>query len=505
MGLPQLPQKFFYGGTNLTGTEIIIAPGWFVEERINNRSVMSCTITNDKSLSIECGEECYFYDSNFNLLYAGILADYQDEELIQNKLYYYCRIEDFSSLANRTKAKIVYENKSIDYIVNDLLNRYLASATDSDYNLGVSAGTIESGLPTLNYVTFNYLSISECLNRLCQFGNYIWNIDKNKQLNFYSIGYVSNTTPFNSNSTKYNNFKRRRSMANYRNYQIAKGSPYIGDIRVNETPSPYPDGNIKTYTTKFPIAETPSIQVSNNSGTTWNDKTAGVLGYDSESDFDFFWTYNSQQFSQNDSGTALDYGSGDRIRISYKPLIPLLVIYKNTTEITNRGMYEHFVENKLLQNKYDALTYARSLIEKYAEISDTITFDLYEHTYNVMEQVTLTDSLRGISEETFLVESCIWRSDVINHANIVYSYNVLDGAELGGWEEFFKNLLQPEKISLDDNEVVIDLKEESETHNHDGEYDITIYDDLLYPADTLYPSDTLYPNNSSSSTDNVTD
>jgi hypothetical protein len=58
---------------------------------------------------------------------------------------------------------------------------------------------------------------------------------------------------------------------------------------------------------------------------------------------------------------------------------------------------------------------------------------------------------------------------------------------------------------LDDNEIVIDLKESEETHTHDGEYSITIYDDLLYPADDLYPSNTLYPNNNSSSADSVTD
>ncbi len=498
-----MSQTFYYNGTNITGFEVIISPEWRVEERINNVSSMRCKIVDDNGQTIECGKECYFYDDSLNILHAGILTDIDDDEEIHDTLYYDCTIEDFTKIANQPKAKIVYENKSIDYIVKDLRTRYLNNSTDSNYDFGVTEGTIETDLPVLNYIAFNYLTLSECFNKLCDFGNYIWNIDKNKKLNFYSIGYIVNTTVFDRNTTVFNNFKRKRSMQNYRNYQIVKGSPYVADLRVNEIPTPPGDGNIKTYTTKYKIAEAPKIEVSANSGATWTEASVGVLGIDSDSDFDFLWTYNSQQFSQNDSGTALNYAGGDRIRISYKPLIPLLIIYKNSGEIANRGIYEHYVENKLLQNKYDALKYAKTLIEKYAEISDSITFDLYEHTYNSMEQITINDNLRNIVNETFLVESCTWQP--IDDETIIYSYKILDGAELGGWEEFLKNLIKPEKITLDDNEIVIDLKEYSDTHSHDGEYNITIYDDLLYPADDLYPADTLYPNNSSSSADSVID
>lgn len=495
-------QLLFYDGTYDSGGEILIDKDWEIEEKLNNRSVMKCIVSDTKGNTLEVGKECYFYDYSYNLLWAGVITKIRDFEYTQDVLHYDLRLEDFSALANRIVARIAYENRNIDYIVKDLLSRYLANSMDSDYDLSVTEGTIETGLTELNIVTFNYLSISACLNKLCEFGNYTWNIDKNKQLNFHSIGYVASSTVFNRSFTEFINMERVRDLSNYRNYQVVKGNKAIENMRVNEIPMPDPDGIVKSYNTKYPIAETPLIQVSTDGGTTWLNKTVGVLGFDSDSDFEFFWTYNSDSFSQSDDDSAL--GNTHKIRISYKPLIPIMVISKNPSQISNMGLYENFNENLLLENKLDALTYANQLIVEYAQVADKIKFSTYSHSWNIMEQITMTDSLRNIANETFLIESIVWKP-VINHKKIIYEYKVLDGAAIGGWEEFFKKLIYPEKITLKDNELIITLYEYDESRTHSGDYDITIYTDLLEPSTTLYPSNTLYPNNSANSTDSVSD
>jgi hypothetical protein len=503
VSVPEFAQKLFYDGTNLTGTEIKIKKTWTIEERINNRGTMVCTVTDTNGVTLIPGKEMYFYDKDDNLLWAGIHKKYADDEIDFERLEYKLKIVDFSYIATRANATIAYENRTVDYIVKDLLSRYLAN-TGTNYDFGISEGTIETGLTELNIKTFNHISIFDCLTELCKYGNFVWNINKNKELNFHTIGYVVNTKILNRDTNRINikNFKRTRDIDNYRNYQTIKGNDSIEDERQNETPTPSPDGNIKTYTTKFRIAKRPRIEESIN-GAPWVTKTVGELGKDSEADYDYFWTYGTRHISQSDDNSALN--AVDEIRISYQPLIPIMAAVYNNDEITEMGLYEDFKENLLIQNKLDAIVYGQQLLTEYAQIADCINFELYSHDYDVMEQITVNDTLRSISNETFLVESCIWRPDIINHANIVYQYKILDGAALGGWEEFFANLLKPKKISLYDNDVIIELKEYEDSRSHSGTYNMKISTDLLPPSATLQPSATLTPNNTAQTTDSVTD
>ena len=502
--IPESAQKLYYDGTNLTGTEITIDSLWQITEQVKNRSVMECNVTNANNTALTPGKECYLYDKDGEKIWGGIIKKYKDKEIDYNRLEYKLRLVDFSWLPTRILATISYENRTIDYIVKDLISRYIGNSVDSDYDLGITEGTIETNLVELNIITFNYISVFDALNKLCEFGNFVWNIDKDKELHFYTIGYVENSTILDRNNNRIyiKDFRRERNIDNYRNHQVVKGSDSIEDIRSNETPSPVPDGDVKTFMTKYRIAKRPTIQVSTGGGP-WINKTVGELGKDSDEDYDFFWSYGSRHISQSDSDSALT--SNDEIRVSYQPLIPIMVIANNETEITSMGMYQDFKLNTLLQNKLDALTYASELITEYAQIADNIKVSLYEHTYNVMEKITVNDDLRGIESEKFLVESCIWKPHIVNHANIVYEYTMLDGAALGGWEEFFANLLKPKKITLYDKEILILLHEYEENRTHAGDYNITIYTDLLSPSATLQPTPTLTPNNSANSTDSVSD
>lgn len=502
MSYPELGQRLYIGGVKGVGTKYNVAPGWSIVEKINNKGNLVCTIEGTTDTTIEPMMEAYFYDiDDSTLLWAGLITKCDDDEVKQNLLDYYLTIEDFSAIADQPKAKRAYENKTIDYIVLDLLDKYLANSLNSDYDFSITEGTIQSNLSELNIISFNYMSLSKCFDKLAKFGNYAWNIDKNKQLNFHAVNYVKSPIIFNRDFSKYLSLSRSRGNQDYRNYQIVSGSKYIGDLRELEVVSPSPDGSNKKFLVKYPIAVMPRLWTYN--GGVITEKSVGVLGYDNAENYDFYWSYDSNIISQNDSDAAI--GAGIDIKVTYNPLIPLLVIYKDTAEINDKGLYEHYVKNELLQNKEDALTYAKSLTDKYAQIGDKLTLTLHEHTYNIMEQVEITDILRGISEETFYVESITWNVSLINHANIVYTYSLLDGAAFGGWEEIFKNMIIPEKINVNENEVIVVFKQDSETHTHDGEYDIIIFTDPLTPSATQTPTATLTPMNSAHSHDNVTD
>jgi hypothetical protein len=488
-----VPYKILYDndGDEICEYEIKMEPGWSIEEKINYKSGMACKITSDMGATIDKGKEIQLYSPTGVYLWGGVIVDISEYEEIQNILYYDLVVEDYSILTTRSLAKIAYENRTIDYIVKDLINRYLGNTVDTDYDFGIREGIIEENLITLSNQIFNYLDIYQCLDILSQYG-YIWNIDKDKKLNFHSIGYQVNDNILDNEAGTFSfyNFKRKRSIANYRNYQLTRGNKMLTNYREDEIPSPLPDGEVKSFTVKFPIAKTPRIEIDGV------DQSVGVNGIDSESDFDWFWSYESNIISCSDSDAAP--GVGVEIRVNYYGLVPILVGSKNPDEIAANGLYEHYTKNDNLNSIEDALFFTQELLSKYSETADKISFDLYEKIFNPMERFKINHSVFGISNEMFFVESVTWDSSQIDENNIVYHYNVLDGAALGGWEEIFKNMFKPEYVEIGSGDIIVVLEEWDETISYAGTYDITEYDDLLFPDDLLYPDDLLCPNNDSS-------
>jgi len=470
-------------------TEIQIQNTWTLEEKMNLRSSFNCLVNDVNGATIGVGKEIKIYNDS-TYLWGGVIEQEQDQDRDKTTLWHSIKVQDYSRICSRVLVKKAYDNMSIDEIVKDFISRYFAS-------YGITEGTIETGLVTLNVISFNYIDGESSLNELCTYGNYVWEIDKDKKLNFYTIGYVTNSTAM-TDSTSFTNMKRERSISNYFNKVYIKGDKKITVYRENKTPTPPPNGTSKTFIVKYPVAKAPKVEYR-LAGGPWLVATVGILGIDEGKQF--YFTYNSPNIVQDDDMTELNTASGDNIRISYYGLVPLFVVLNDTLEIASRGIYEAYIKNLLLSDTQDALTYGRNLLSKYSEVADNITFDLYTKTYEAGEQFYLSNTKRNITSELFFIDSITWKSR--GPEGITYSYKVLDGASLGGWENYFYNLLRPEKIKLSDNEIIIILKNSREDYAWDGTYSITILD-ALYPSETLYPTTSLYPG-TITDTDSITD
>jgi hypothetical protein len=464
-------RHLYIDGTNITGTEIYMSKDWSIEEKINKRSTMSCTIARANGATISCGKEVMLYDGT-TYIWGGVIMDISDFERPDGTVEYSLTIDDFCALVERLMITKVYENQTINAILTDFL---ITFAT-----LGITEGYIELDLPKISRNTCNYQYGHNALDHLKDFGNYIWNIDLNKKFYFYSIGYLVSTTTL----TDYLGFKRSRSLKNYRNTEYVRGKNRQTVWQSSERPTPTPDGNIQEFFTHYPIGKAPVIMVS-ISGGTYALKTIGIKGIDTG--MDWYWTYGSTQVSQDSSGTKLT--AADNIRISYYGLVPLFVMTLDSTEVSARGTYSHYVRNEKLESSIDALNYAIKLLEKYSNEAESISFSKTTKTYEAGMQFPVVKSALGINS-TFLCEGVTWKP--MGPTAISYEYKAIDGAALGGWEEFFKNLAKPESIETTDNEIIVYLKSWSEGIAHAGSTAITVLTPL-YPSTGLYPSASLYP------------
>ena len=147
---------------------------------------------------------------------------------------------------------------------------------------------------------------------------------------------------------------------------------------------------------------------------------------------------------------------------------------------------------KSIDETAKALEYGNGLLETYGEIKDIVKFETEVAGLEAGQLLTINKTAYSISD-TFLIESVV--ISPADQGGFVYKITCLDGAAIGGWEEFFKNILRGGRdFAIEANEVIILLVSFSEISGAAGETIVSVYN-ALYPANDLYPSDTLYPNN----------
>jgi hypothetical protein len=459
---------------------------WSLDEKMNARGILYANILDRgeafyaSSASIICGREITFYeDTTYH--WGGVLRNITSiREKEKGRLIYSVAIEDYCALTDRPVVKGVWEDTTLEEIVHALIDTYFSTS-------GISAGIIDAPA-TVNRIVINYLKGNAALDHLAGFGNYVWRVDKDKLLHFYDLS--SAFRPVNLTAlTGEKQFEMHRSNGNYRNKQWFKGNKKKTVYQENKNVTPTPDGEVREFFSTFPIAEEPLIEVY--TGGAWVIQTVGLKG--PTTGRQFYWNYNDTQITQDESETALDAGSGEAIRISYYGLMPIYGVVQSTTEIARRGYTEeNFVNNDKLYSSIDALRYAAQLLTKYANDGDSASFILRSKDYEVGEQFTLTKAAPWNYSEEVLVERCKWVP--VSPTEIEYNYKVLDGASLGGWEEFFKNLMQIEHIEIDTDEILLYLQSIDEPLEQAGTYDFTMLTPL-FPDTDVYPDDSppLYP------------
>jgi len=469
----------------IDSTEVLVNPNWRITDKINSRTTLSITVVDLQTLSdIDEGDTIEIIDTDGSTkIFSGIVFIKDKYEDIPGELHYAITAVDNSALADKRCIADAAENETASTIIT---NRILPILAED----GVTAGTITTG-PTIKKAVFNYCSCAEALDYMKNVTGLNWKIDKDKKLQFFDRS--ANAAPWMlDDSVQHAGFRQRSSMEQYRNIQYIRAGKGKTNTISLEKPAPKPDGVSRNFVLRFPLAEKPdifinSVQVSSSD--------IGVNGLDTGKKY--YFAYDNNVITQDSGETVLS--TSDVIEVSYKGLYPILTMVDNPAEISARalaetgtsGKYEKLDQEASINQSDQALEYGSGLIEKYGNINDVITFRTNVSGLEAGQLLSVDKTLFDIHED-FLIESVTITPD--GPSNVEYSITALDGASLGGWEEFFKDLIKGQrKFVINENEVLILLNCQTETESYQGE--VTAYEyAALYPANDLYPSNTMYPN-----------
>ena len=465
---------------SINSVEVKVSPSWSIGDRYNARSILSCTVV-DMGLLTEINEgNSVTLTHDGTTIFSGLVFS-KDSYEMSHVLYRKLKCIDNNLIADKRIAAKIYTDELAGDIVKDFISTYLADE-------GITEGTIDDG-PTISKAKFDHWPISEALDRLKTLTGYIWNINSDKELNFF-VRDKNKTSWDLTSDVQHENFHQMSTMQKYRNKQYIKGGRG-STSRTKEPCTPKPDGVSRTFIVRYPVATEPTIYVD-DSAVSASD--VGILGL--ETGKKWYWEQDNKEIVHDDNETVL--ADGKTLTMSYDGYrkirmvgdSPEQIVARKEIETGTSGIYERVAHDSAVTTRAEAIELLEGLITTYAEIADKITFDTQVSGLEAGQILPIDKDLYDIRGD-FLIESIEISSPGSNDIN--YSVVALDGAALGGWENLFKGIIRGQKrFTIDSDEVLVLLTIQTETLKLSGQVDILMLD-TLYPALDLYPAVTLYP------------
>jgi hypothetical protein len=488
---------------NIDLTEYYIPQTLRIEDEINARSTCNFRMVDVLgALSITNGQPIEIYQDSVLIFGGFTFFPKKFNPVGTETLYFDIECVDNHIISDRFIVAEAYVNQTVPFIVNDLINTYLAGdgvtagiIETSEFFPGESLFPSESLFPIQDFLLTEALfprvaSVSSALDELAEITGLSWYIDYDKKLYFIARNAIS--APFNiENNSAIVNINVREDKSRYRNRQFIRGGDNKTQLINNELPTPIPDGVSRTFVTRFPIAEKPTIIINS---VVIDPVDVGVNGRDEGKKF--YFSIGERTITQDDSETVLD---GDTIGITYRGLFPLLVVAEDSQAIADRiaieggtGIYEAIDTEPKINNQDLALEIAQGKLRKFSKVERELTYETYTAGLFAGQLQIINLSRYNINNGEFLIDRMSIQ-DLDGQGTFVHSVHAVDGESFGGWTEFFKQRIrQDEKLSIKSDETLILLNSQFEQQNWGESLNFNVIpcplpNDLLFPEEDLIP------------------
>ena len=484
------------------GSVVDVKTGTFeMEDSIDERSTCSFIVLDPtNSATYSKGQPVLITTDSHKLIFGGVIEE-SEATVTSPDDYTFHSIQcvDWHYLADKRIIAEAYEDKTIDYIVKDIVDTYLVDegvqyiTADADQVVFLQPSfPAEIPLPgsvdtfaTLDEAVFNYISASQALDALKEEANAWWRIEPNKNLYFVKREHlvypetVDQTFMLNGSITcKHGNPK-------YRNRQWIIGGE---DLTDEQTEIQIGDGDKRAFALGYRVGKVPTISVSTGGGA-YAIKTVGIKGV--ETGKDWYWNKYSETITQDDAGTLLT--SADKVKIVYYGVIDIIVLTDNRVEIDARktlegagtGYVENVISDSSLESKEAAIDLGLAKIKKYAVVGKTLSFTTRTEDFEPGHLITVDLPEYGLNSAEMLIE----RVTAYNPANsnlIFYTIEAVEGPTQGSWQKFFSDISEKTdtaviRQNISDNATIVILFDYSKTWTSTETKNIF---DELYPSAT---------------------
>jgi hypothetical protein len=457
-----------------------------IEDTIGERSTVSFVVWDEAGTRhYQKGEPYEIYDNDGELIISGVIEDSKEQACgpVDPGMLHEITGADNHYFADKRIVAKSYTNMTAGAIVRELIKSYLSAE-------GISGGAIQDG-PVVSEAVFNYIPVTDCLDSLAEKAGFWWNIDSQKQL--YFVARQTYAAPWELNSMDIlDEPEITQGNPQYRNKQYIIGGKDITDTLTEVMVG---DGQSRSFTVGFAIAQEPAIAVNRGAG--WvNIPPAGVGIKGKDRDKQWYWSKGDPVVVQDDQESVL--GTSDQVQITYRGEFPIVAIYAYAPEVNRlralegngTGLVES-VEDEETNCKNAALQSATAKIQQYAADGKKLQFKTDRKGLKPGQLITVNLPKYGLNRIEMLIQAVQVQDDV---TRLIYDVTAVEGPVDESWTKFFYSLVtakqQVIRENISEDEILVILEQYSKTWLQEDSNNIFR---TCYPAGGFYPGVNLYP------------
>lgn len=343
-------------------------------------SSLSFRIKNytSKTYRPSLNDEVTFYNGATKI-YGGYVTG-TSEEIDGVLKFFVVTCSDYTLDLDRQLVSENYDGMTVNAIIADLAATYLTGFTTTNVNCTA----------TIDFVQFNYVTVSQCLKKLASLlGNYDYYIDYNKDIHFFQNTIVP--APFSLTDTSatfdWNSLTYDTDSSQIRNTIIVQG----GLVPLSTTRDYYfnGDGTKTSFVLGDKLDGTPTLTVGGVS------KTVGIDGTDADASFQWMWSAANNAVRSTAGNTAA--AGTNNIVVTGYPLYPLVAIFENNASVVAYGVKQFLIQDKTIVTQAAAEQRATAEILKYANPTYRGTFETQTEGLIAGQTLTINSTIRGIN------------------------------------------------------------------------------------------------------------
>lgn len=393
-------------------------------------------------------------------IFGGVIVRITENVEAGKILSYTIDCNDYSQYLKRKLVTERYTSQTVAFIISDIITTYTTGFTTTNVATG----------PTIASMSFNRLTVAECLQKIADAVSYVWYVDYSKDIHFFPKN--AEVAPYNITDTSsnyvFNSLEIVEDLTQVRNSVLVQG----GEATSTGTRTEYQSGD--GTRTQFPLtnkfSSTPVVNVGGVA------KTVGTEFLDSDASFQCMWNFNEKYIRFTAGNTPAS--ATNNIDITGYYLFPIVVRVPAPSSISLYGVYEFSITDKSIVSQDEAIDRALAELTSYQNGLYEGSFETYTDGLRSGQVITITSTQRGKAISVLIQSVTATMRDPVG-TSFLYKVSFATMKSVG-IIEYLQRQLRNREIVEDDQETLLNYIP------FDGEA-IAMSDALSAPSHTTGP------------------
>lgn len=376
-------------------------------------------------------------------IFGGVVVRIHENLNGAHILEYTIECNDYSQFLKRKLVTERYTSTTVGAIISDLVANYTSDGFTT---------TNVAGSHPITSISFNRLTVADCLQKLADALSYVWYVDYDKDIHFFPKNTeVGPSLTDTSGNYIFNSLEISEDLTQVRNSVLVQGGEQ--ESSTSRTEEFNGDGTRVHFALANKFASLPTVTVGGVG------KTVGVEYLDDDASYECMWNFN-EKYIRFTAGNTPASGTNNVV-VSGTYLFPIVVSVPAPASQEAYGVYEFAITDKSIKSQAEAISRALAELTSYQNSLYEGSFRTYDDGFRSGQVLTITSAQR-VKDITVLVQSVTGR--MRDPLGTQFEYDVRFATLKSiGIIEYLQNQLRSKEVIVDDKETILNYHALSDT------------------------------------------